>query len=230
MPKKTGTVEYCGYKNKTTKAGKNCQVWSMKVDGEWYNCGFDKPERADGIRALAGDKVQFTYEENQFGKAADVKNMKIKIITKSEADEPKSSAPAKKSYSGNKGGGAKDDYWAKKDEFDKGVTQPLIMRQSCDKVASELVTAALAKDVLPLPTKKADKWETFMAMYFQVADELFARKMSEYESLKAGEPIATGNAGSKDSVPDKDEDDFDDVGDNQDNDGFDDDFDDDVDF
>jgi hypothetical protein len=182
MAIKQGTVEACNYKNIQTKRG-NSQIWSFKVDGEYYGCSFTKPERPDGIRLLAGDKVKFEFEENQYGKQVKMDTLKVKAITEPSEDKKQDSGP-KRTFGGSKQtSGGRDDYWAKKEEFDKTVTQPLIMRQSANNIAATLVVAALEKDILPLPGKKADKWEAYMLCYNQVRNEVYSQLVEDYGKL-----------------------------------------------
>lgn len=205
MPLKEGQVSYCGYKNvnvtKGKNAGKTVQAWSFRLEGDnkFYNCGFTKPARADGIKLLPGDLVKFSYEDGNFGAEVDMKSLKSKIVTQatSEPDDGPAPAPQKRSFGGggqkSGGGGARDDYWQNKDAFDKNTTQPLILRQSANNVAAQLVCAALEKDVLPLPAKKGDKWDALMLCFNQVSDELYANSIATYHKL--GGPDVSGILG-----------------------------------
>lgn len=194
MPNAQGTVAYCGYKNIQTKRG-NSQIWSFKIEGNdnFFKCGFTKPVREDGVRLLAGDLVKFSFKEDQYGLQVDMSSLKVKIVTPASAEDSQEQSPSKPAYKpkGNfqKGGGAKDDYWEKKEQFDKTVTQPLIMRQAANNVAAQLVTEALSKDVLPLPSKKADKFEAYMLCYEQLRNDIFTGMMKDYETLKNGGSI-----------------------------------------
>lgn len=194
MPMKQGQVSYCGYKNvnvtKGKNAGKTVQAWSFRLEGDnkFYNCGFVKPARADGIKLLPGDLVKFSFEDGKFGAEVDMKSLQSKIVTQatSEPDDGPAPAPQKRQFGGGQksgGGGNRDDYWAKKEEYDKNTTQPLILRQSANNIAAQLVCAALEKDVLPLPAKKGDKWDALMMCFYQVSDELYAKNIATYHKL-----------------------------------------------
>lgn len=183
MPTITGTLNRLSSKSVNTRNGP-ANTWSMQVDGEWYNAGFKQPNHLNGEEVSSGDKVKFNYQDDQYGKKVDMSTFR--------AQKGRGPEPAKKtarSFSSNKGGGSRDDYWAKKEEFDKTVTQPLIMRQSANNIASQLVSCALDKGVLPLPTKKQDKWEAYILCYNQVRDEVFRGLMDDYHTLQNGGSI-----------------------------------------
>lgn len=60
----TGTVESQSKKEVKTKFGMK-PTWSLKIDGEWYACGFTDP------RVTAGDVIHFTMTEGKYGKEID---------------------------------------------------------------------------------------------------------------------------------------------------------------
>ena len=61
MSNVTGVIDAIGTKSVKTKFGMK-NVYSIKVDGEWYKCGFKQP------RADKGDEVSFNYTEGTYGK------------------------------------------------------------------------------------------------------------------------------------------------------------------
>ena len=60
----TGTVESQSKKEVKTKFGMK-PTWSLKIDGEWYACGFTDP------RVSAGDVIAFSFTEGKYGKEID---------------------------------------------------------------------------------------------------------------------------------------------------------------
>lgn len=60
----SGNVEAMGTKEVKTRFGMK-PTYSIKVDGEWYKCGFKKP------RCGKGDNVTFTFTEGTYGKEVD---------------------------------------------------------------------------------------------------------------------------------------------------------------
>lgn len=60
----TGTVESQSKKEVKTKFGMK-PTWSLKIDGEWYACGFTDP------RVTAGDVIAFSFTEGKYGKEID---------------------------------------------------------------------------------------------------------------------------------------------------------------
>ena len=60
----TGTVESASKKEVKTKFGMK-PTFSLKIDGEWYACGFTDPH------CSAGDEIAFSYTEGKYGKEID---------------------------------------------------------------------------------------------------------------------------------------------------------------
>lgn len=184
----------------------------------YFNCGFDKPVRPDGVKLLPGDKVRFSFEENQYGFNVDMSSLQVKAeaVPTDDNSGKQSGGGSNFKKGGKQGGNSRDEYWEKKEAFDKTVTQPLIFRQHCNNVAATLVAQALDKDILPLPTKKGEKFDAYMECYRQVRDSLFEELAGEYAKL--GGPDVMSALIKKESVEDikdpsvddlKDMDDFD---------------------
>lgn len=74
----TGIVQKLGVKHETS-SGKRLRtpLYSMLVQEQWYGCGFDNPNVAEG------DCITFEATKGKFGMDADVKS--IKQATKGEA-------------------------------------------------------------------------------------------------------------------------------------------------
>lgn len=60
----TGTVEGASKKEVKTKFGMK-PTFSLKIDGEWYSCGFTDP------RCSSGDVIAFTYTDTKYGREID---------------------------------------------------------------------------------------------------------------------------------------------------------------
>lgn len=90
----TGTVESQSKKEVKTKFGMK-PTWSLKIDGEWYSCGFTDP------RCSPGDVINFTFTEGRYGKEIDKGSIMksgsapaaIPSYTPVAAAAPKSAAP-----------------------------------------------------------------------------------------------------------------------------------------
>jgi len=159
------------------QAGKGT-IFSMNVNETWFQVGWDKPSFSKG------DKVKFDYEETQYGN-----KVKGKVqVSKSDGTDPTpSSSGSKPAY--NAGGGNKDDYWAKKEQYDKQVTAPLIHFQNATTNAVQIVIAALNKDILPVPAgkKKADQFDHLLDIVNHVRDiinQSYVDKMAELQGVK----------------------------------------------
>lgn len=175
MTTATGRIERTA--QKVVKGGST--VYSFKLDnGQWYKTAFDKPNVKDG------DSIEFDYNEGQWGN--DVVKGSIKLT--------QAAAPGGNASQGKKAasfdGGSRDDYWAKKEAFDKKVTQPLIMYQSATNVSKDLAIAALNNGILPTAGKaKADKYESFMHIVREIRDDVYREYMDGYATLSGGGTI-----------------------------------------
>ena len=58
MGQVTGAIQSIGEKNGTGKTGKPYTMYSVKVNGDWHNAGFDKPSYGEG------QTVSFEMEQN----------------------------------------------------------------------------------------------------------------------------------------------------------------------
>lgn len=129
---------------------------------DFFRCGTNDPN------VKKGDMITFKYDiDPKWGNQVDVKS--VEVVDK--APEQKA-APAAKKNAGTAVG--RDDYWANKEAADVD-RQKIISLQAATNIATNIVTAALQADVLPLPTKKAEKFDALLAMVEQVADDLVVR-------------------------------------------------------
>ncbi len=154
---------------------KKTKTFSFQIDGDpaYYRLNFTSPADV-GIRE--GANIEFSWNQGQYGPDVDVKSI------------VQSSAPvaAKPAYAA-KGGNTKDDYWAKKEAYDKEVTAPIIHFQSAYNVAATIVTQALAKDILPLPAKAGDKFDAYLEMVHTVQQDLYDRITRKKQALENGD-------------------------------------------
>lgn len=120
----SGVVEKVNVKRGKGKSGKPWALWSIKVDGEFYSCGFTKPQ------CVEGDSVTFKTKYDEEYDKHEVIEHSLEVTEEGagdagvddEADEapaPKKKAPAKQpAASGKSAPAGKDDYWKRKEEAD----------------------------------------------------------------------------------------------------------------
>lgn len=163
--------------SKVVKGGKTIYSFRLVDVDQWYGTDFTPPPFEEG------DEVRFDYNDSQYGPKVIINTIKSR-----KSDKP---LPEKKQYKGKGGGGAKDDYWKEKEQYDRTVRQPLIMYQSATGVAAQLVTAALEQGILPIAknAKAQDKYDLFLSLVGTVRDDLFAQYMAAEEKCKAGQSI-----------------------------------------
>lgn len=146
------------------------------VKGTWYNCGQNKPP------AEKGSAVKFAYTTNSKGyHDADITKFKV---TGSAPPKTHNGGGAKKYAAA----GGRDDYWAKKEERDLAVTQPMIMFQNATTNAVNVVTTGFQTGTLDLGKTKAKQVPNLMILVTKIRDELFAEYIAKQQSLAAGEP------------------------------------------
>lgn len=91
----TGVVEQVGKKERNTRYGSKT-AFSLKVDGQWYNCGFTNPRVTDGT------EVSFSYAEGAYGKDIDMASLAHE--SKAAVPARPSTAPAPRTTAGVSGG------------------------------------------------------------------------------------------------------------------------------
>jgi hypothetical protein len=89
----TGTVEAVGKKEVKTKYGMK-PTFSLKMDGEWYQCGFTDP------RVSAGDEISFEYTDGTYGKEVAKGSIMRSSSAPSTTKRTEAEAPAPKSGTG----------------------------------------------------------------------------------------------------------------------------------
>ena len=171
-----GTV---GYVSPGKAVGaKGSKIYSFKVDGDerWFGTGFEVPT------FNKGDMVKFTFTDGKYGPQVEMKDVQTKAGAAPAVSQGTSAASA--------GGGSRDDYWAKKEAYDRDVTAKMIHYQASTNVAKDLVIAALTNGILPTPGKNKDaKWENYLAMVWHVRDEVYSQYDNALSALRDGESL-----------------------------------------
>ena len=160
---------------------------NIQVNGQWFGCGFN------GVPCKKGDQVQFDVVQNGQYANCKVETMQILGAAQPQAQyqQPASNTkPAYKAYSGprnnNTVAASKDDYWTKKEERDV-VTQTVIQLQASRNAAIAVCSSALAAGILPVPAKKADAFDAFLAAVDEVTQRYEASSGAKREG---GDPFA----------------------------------------
>jgi hypothetical protein len=159
-----GTVEAISQKGKAT---------NIKVNGQWYGCGFN------GVPCGQGDNVSFPVVQNGRFLNADVNNMQV-VQGGGGAQEQRGTYGGQNSggqpartggnAAGNSGGSKGSSYGARK--LDDPV-QRSIVQQSARNAAIQAVQVASSLDAVPLPTKKAEKFDAVLDLIDQVTERYY---------------------------------------------------------
>lgn len=180
MSQVQGVVEQVSQRGKAT---------NIKVNGAWFGAGFN------GVPCQQGDTVSFTVEQN--GQYANVARNSLQVINGGGAPQQPQQQPyqapaqtyakpqRRQAPTSGGGGVTKDDYWKNREERDV-ETQKRIQLQASRNSAIATASAALAAGILPVPAKKADAFDAFVA----VIDELTER----YNNQTSGEEAVEANA------------------------------------
>lgn len=191
MAQATGTVGHISIKSRNTKRGA-ANVYSFvtkEQDGVWFNLGFNEPS------FNKGDNITFNYVEGQYGNDVDTKSVRVNV-----GASPTTSAPAATGKPAASRGGSRDDYWSKKEEYDKSVTSHLIHLQSSRSNAVALCIAGLEQGILPIGSgKKEVKWDLFMELVNHTEQVLYDTLQEKREILEAGGTITSKNIKAEDA-------------------------------
>lgn len=154
-------------------------------DGKLYGCGFD------GVPCKQGDFVSFATYQNGKYTNADVKTMEVsegKPQQQKQAPAPQQSG----------GGMSKDDYWRRKEESDAS-RQRVIEWQSARNAAIHVAEVAVAADALPLPAKKADKFDGLVDIIESITRRYYDEATTVKEGGEVGQAaVQTEQAGGSD--------------------------------
>ena len=174
----TGVVKWEG--GKEIKGRTYFSFNLVDVDG-FFRCGTKQPKLSKG------DTVSFTYEiDPQWGNQVDVPSVKVVDSAPKGVTTPQAGGGSGKAV-------GRDDYWANKELADVD-RQKIISLQAATNIATNIVVAALAAEVLPLPAKKAEKFDALLAMVETVADTLVVRyvnapsRVDELTTINKQEP------------------------------------------
>jgi len=138
-----GTVKALGSKPYGSKT-----MYSFKVDEDWYGCGSDDP------KVSKGDLIEFDFTENGRWKNVDVKSISV-LRHGTEVIKTSSRKMAI--------GGARDDYWNRKEERDI-ITQSVIQLQSSRNSAIALADLILKNNAVKLPEAQAKRMDVVVAL------------------------------------------------------------------
>lgn len=205
-----------GRVQRITNRGK---AWNLQMDnGEWFGFGYDQPVFGEG------SEISFDVEYN--GRFANVAQGTVEVINmvQGQQQRPRQGGGQRQGggyqqrqgggqrggYQQRQGGGQrpaaggndKDQYWKNKERDDK-LRQVVIEHQSARNAAIDLVGIALQHDCLPLPAKKADKYDALVA----AVDLLTEKFMDDLKPVKGDRPQRPAHQ--QHNAPD-DDDDFDD--------------------
>lgn len=88
------------------KITKNGPAYNIKVDEQWYGCGFNKPAFTEG--------TMLKFEVIQKGKWVNVDQDSLEVLGEAPLPEKKKTV----AYSSQTSNSGKDDYWTRKEERD----------------------------------------------------------------------------------------------------------------
>lgn len=185
MYSQQGIVSQVSSKAFTDKWGKALTLWSFQLQGDnrWYRTGTEVPQFAQG------QQISFVFE--QAGNNSKVQPNSVQVVggapaAPAAAPPPPPPAAPQRANTGaprKAAAGAKDDYWANKEAYDKEITQPRIAYSAAQKVAVEIVGLALQHDMLSLGTKKADKLELVLNYVDEITGRLALKNQHAHEIL-----------------------------------------------
>lgn len=175
-----GTVTNTSRKDGVGKNGKPYTLFSGKVDNSdlFLNFKFKDP----GISK--GDIIEYDGEPSSTGKGFDV--TRHRVVGKSEVP-----AAAASSAAPSGGGGSRDDYWAKKEAYDKENTQPRIQYQNARSHALQFLEILATQDGLPITaaTGKANKAKRYDELK-EILDKLTVEFFYDTSKLRVLERVA----------------------------------------
>lgn len=148
------------------KVSKRGNATNILVNEQWYGCGFN------GVPCQEGDQISVPVTQNGRFLNADVKNMQI--LGRGNTAPQQQQAPRQYADSGKQayGGGKK----ASGGGFSRKMDDPVqisIVQQSARNAAIQAVQLAAQLEAVPLPAKKADKFDALLALVDQVTERYF---------------------------------------------------------
>jgi len=152
--------------------------FGILVDGTWYGIG-----KSNSKNIEKGDQVRFDATQNDKGYwQAVASTIQVK---KGEAPQTSNKSYPKKTF---KSGGVKDDYWAKKEERDVKITQPLIMYQNAGNVAAQLLSASLAVGAMDLGKVPKNHVVKLEGYFRELRDSVYNDLLIKNKELEDGKP------------------------------------------
>lgn len=149
-------------------------MYSIKLDnGTLYGTGDVKPA------ANKGDLVKFEAEKNDKG-YWNIKNPKSIKVAAGKGTPPPAGGSA-----GNGGGG-----YSKGGVRGNDATQAAIIVQNACTAATSLIVAALDKEAIALPAKKADRLDALLDAHHRITEELFKYNLGVYVKVDAGTKLS----------------------------------------
>lgn len=151
----TGVVEIL-----SSKPAGSGTVYNIKVNGEWFGHGFQKPifEKGDNI----------SFEYSQKGQYKNVVARTVQVL--GGGQQQQAQAPAQRG-----GGGAPA-------PSKPNDTQMAIQYQASRNSAIETVNILITHSAVPLPTKKADQYEAVMSLIDDITNQFYVKTSKVVEN------------------------------------------------
>jgi hypothetical protein len=158
------------------RTGEKIKLWSFKVEGDntWYRTGQKEPA------FKKGQSIQFDVKDAK----GNVDFDSIEVLESEVKVAPK---PAASGRSASGSAGSRDDYWANKEQRDlakderyQTVDIPRMTFCTSQDAAVALVTAAIEKDILPIPkdSAKSARLKGVLNMVDELTDRFFKQRMA----------------------------------------------------
>lgn len=162
--------------------GKNLYSFFLKGQDGMYSLG----ERAPSFKE--GDSIQF--ETLQRGKYVNAVNV-APWVSDGTTTAPTVTSTARKIYNATGGKSLEEKaYWNKRDATQE-VTQRRIEIQAARNAAIEAARFLIEKEFVKTPTKQADKYDSYLALVNQLADEFLSNTATRLDG-RGAESTASG--------------------------------------
>jgi len=146
----------------------------LEDNNQWFRTGQKDPS------LTAGDGIKFVTTRGQNVDVDSIEQLDPSKVTKPTPAAASTSTTTRTSPTASM---TRNSYWEEKDRYDKEVRQPMIAFQSARRDAVDVVTAALAADILSLGQKKADKLDLLIGYIDEVTDSMLERYKNYEENL-----------------------------------------------
>lgn len=138
----------------------------LEDNNQWFRTGQKDPS------LTAGDGIKFVTTRGQNVDADSIEQLDPSKVKKPTPAAASTSTATRTSPTTSM---TRNSYWEEKDRYDKEVRQPMIAFQSARRDAVDLVTAALAADILTLGQKKAEKLDLLLGYVDEVTQSLLEK-------------------------------------------------------